>query len=95
MENSVAGTTTGSTANAALAVAIAAAAVWIGLAAGGVDGPIWLAVLVLGGIGAYLGWRSGGGSRPAGRGLAALVIGGIAFTAVVLYIIVGAITGEL
>lgn len=95
MENSAAGTKTDSTANTALAVAVAAAALWIGLAAADADGPAWLGVLVLGGIGAYLGWRSGGGSRPAGRGLAALVIGGIAFAAVVLWMIVAAISGDL
>ena len=99
MENSAAGSTTEATtdssANIALAVSLVALAVWIALAAADADGPIWLAVLVLGGAGAFLGWRTGGGARPTGRGLAALVIGGIAFAAVVLWMVVAAITGDL
>ena len=85
----------GSRASTALGVAIAAAVVWVVLAVVDHDGPAWLLVLVLGGVAAALGWRAGGGARPAGRALAAVIIGGLAFTAVAVWIIVALISGDM
>ena len=72
-----------------LAVGLAAATVvaFVILAATDADGPIWLLLPVLGAVTAFVGWRSGGGSRPSGLALGAVVVGVAAIVTVLVWVL--------
>jgi hypothetical protein len=55
---------------------------------------LWPVSAVVGGAGAITGW-SAGTPRPRGRALAAVVLGGLIFAVVLLWVIVAAISGDL
>ena len=76
-----------SRANLAVALAAVAVAVWVVLMAADADGPIWLVVGVLSAAAAVTGWQAGGGARPVGRTLAAVVVGGLLFIMFVVFTI--------
>ena len=73
--------------NLALGLAAATIVVFVILAVTDADGPIWLLLPVLGAVTAFVGWRSGQGSRPSGPALVAVIVGGAAIIMVVVWII--------
>lgn len=85
-----AGGTEPSQANLAVALAAAAVVVMIVLNAADADGPIWIIEGVLALAAAVTGWRAGGGRMPAGRALAALIVGTVLFVVFVVFTIMEA-----
>ncbi len=86
-------------ANLALALALAGAAAVLYILAVFVAEEsnadwLWPVSAVVGGAGAITGW-SAGTPRPRGRALAAVVLGGLIFAVVLLWVIVAAISGDL
>ena len=55
---------------------------------------LWPVSAVVGAAGAITGWTAGR-PRPRGRALAAVVLGGLVFAVVLLWVIVTAISGDL
>ncbi len=83
-------------ANIAVALAGVAVALFVVAIIVAQDGSDWLWPLtgVIGAVAAITGW-SAGRPRPQGRALAAVVIGGLVFTVILVWVIVAAITGDL
>ena len=83
-------------ANIALALAGVAVALYIVavIVAQEENGWLWPLTGIVGAAAAITGW-SAGRPRPRGRALAALVIGGLVFTVILVWVIVAGISGDL
>ena len=90
----VAATENASRANIALGVSVAAVVLWVVamIVAQEENGWMWPLAGVVGAIGAVLGWTAG---KPrTGKAMAAIVLGGLVFLAIVGWIIWAAATGN-
>lgn len=88
-----------SNANVALGLALLSVLLYVvALAVAGNDdskyGWLWPVAGVVGAAAAFAGWRAGA-PRPRGKALAALVLGGLVFLTIVLWVVVAAFTGNL
>ena len=90
----IATTENASRVNVALGVSVAAVVLWVVAMIVAQEGNEWLWPLsgVVGAIGAVLGWTAG--SPRKGKAMAAIVLGGLVFLAIVGWIIWAAATGN-
>lgn len=85
-----------SRADIALGTAVVAVALYVVamLAAEDDNGWLWPVAGVVGAVAAIQGWQVGR-SRPHGRALAAIVLGGLVFLTILAWVVVAAFTGDL